>query len=90
VISHGFWPGTGSVAEPAFYAYAAPEPAGFKEARVAPEAAFYSKDFSEFILPYGAVRRASDPAGALKQFLDTTYEAGARLASWDRTELERS
>jgi hypothetical protein len=89
VISHGWWPGGGPVDEPAFYAYAAPEPEGFKAAQVAPPAAFYSTDFSEFILPYEAVRTASQPEAALYAFLRTTYDAGAALARWDREALER-
>ncbi|HMF99541.1 MAG TPA: DUF5996 family protein [Vicinamibacterales bacterium] len=89
VISHGFWPGGGAVAEPVFYAYAAPEPAGFKDAPVAPSAAFYSKDFNEFILPYEAVRTAASPADDLTAFLTSTYDAAATLAGWDRPNLER-
>ncbi len=89
VISAGFWPGSGAIAEPAFYAYAAPEPAGFKDAHVDPAAAFYSPDFSEFILKYDDVRRAVSPRDALLQFLQTTYDAGAALGSWNRAELER-
>jgi hypothetical protein len=89
VISHGWWPGGGPVDEPAYYAYAAPEPAGFKTARVEPGAAFYSQDFSEFILPYEAVRTAPSPEDALYAFLRTTYDAGATLGGWDRKELER-
>jgi Family of unknown function (DUF5996) len=89
VISHGFWPGSGAVPEPAFYAYAAPEPAGFKNASVRPAAAFYSADFSEFILPYEAVRKASSPETDLTAFLSSTYDAGADLAQWNRVELER-
>jgi hypothetical protein len=90
VISHGFWPGSGAVAEPAFYAYAAPEPAGFKKASVRPAAAFYSTDFNEFILPYDAVRRADAPDADLTAFLETTYDAAATLGGWDRAALERS
>jgi len=89
VISHGWWPGGGPVDEPAFYAYAAPEPAGFKTARVEPAAAFYSGDFSEFILPYETVRTAASPEAALYAFLRATYDAGAALAGWDRGALER-
>jgi hypothetical protein len=89
VISHGWWPGGGPVDEPAYYAYAAPEPAGFKTARVEPAAAFYSQDFSEFILPYEAVRTAASPEATLYSFLRTTYDAGAALAGWDRGRLER-
>ena len=89
VISHGFWPGGGAVAEPAFYAYAVPEPSGLKEAAVRPAAAFYSRDFNEFILPYEAVRLATSPADDLTAFLASTYEAAATLGGWPRAELER-
>jgi hypothetical protein len=89
VISHGWWPGGGPVNEPAFYAYAAPEPAGLKTAAIEPAAAFYSQDLSEFILPYEAVRRAANPEADLRAFLRTTYDAAARLAAWDRASLER-
>ena len=82
VISHGFWPGSGPIQEPAFYAYAAPEPAGFRDAAVQPRAAFYSKDLSEFILPYEAVRNSSLPESDLAAFLETTYNAGADLGKW--------
>jgi hypothetical protein len=90
VISHGFWPGGGPVKSAAFYAYAAPEPAGFKDAAVAPREAFYSRDLSEFLLPYDAVRTQPDPGKTLRSFLQATYDAGARLARWDRDSLERS
>ena len=89
VISHGFWPGGGAVTEPAFYAYAAPEPAGLKSAPVAPAAGFYSGELSEFLLPYDAVRRAADPARELTAFLESTYDRAADLAGWDRASLER-
>ncbi len=89
VISHGFWPGGGPVPEPVFYAYAAPEPAGFKRAAIRPAAAFYSAELSEFILPYEAVRTAASPAADLTAFLKSTYEAGADLARWNRADLER-
>jgi hypothetical protein len=89
VISHGFWPGSGAIQEPAFYAYAAPEPAGFKEASVQPGTAFYNKEMSEFILPYEAVRTSQSPERDLSLFLTTTYEAGATLGKWDRANLER-
>jgi Family of unknown function (DUF5996) len=90
VISHGFWPGGGAVPAAAFYAYAAPEPLGFKDAQVAPANALYSPELSEFILPYDAVRAQPDPAGTLRSFLQSTYEAGARLAQWDGGALERA
>jgi uncharacterized protein DUF5996 len=89
VISHGFWPGGGAVAEPAFYAYAAPEPAGLQDAPLRPAAAFYSRDFNEFILPYEAVRTAASPADDLTAFLTSTYEAAATLGGWNRADLER-
>jgi uncharacterized protein DUF5996 len=89
VISHGWWPGGGAVNDPAFYAYAAPEPNGFKKAAVKPAAAFYSKDFNEFILPYEPVRTAASPEDELRAFLDSTYDAGAKLGKWDRKALER-
>ena len=89
VISHGFWPGSGPVLEPAFYAYAVPEPAGFKEATVRPEAAFYHRDLGEFILPYEAVRTSASPDQALIDFVQTTYARAADLAGWDRPALER-
>ena len=89
VISHGFWLGSGVIQEPAFYAYAAPEPPGFNRAPVKPNAAFYSKDMSEFILPYEAVRTSGSPQADLNAFLESTYNAGADLGKWDRSTLER-
>ena len=90
VISHGWWPGGGPIDGPAFYAYAAPEPDGLKTAAIEPAAAYYSTELSEFILPYEAVRRAADPEADLRAFLRTTYDAAARLARWDRANLERT
>jgi len=89
VSSCGFWPGSGAVAYPAFYSYAYPEPAGFADAAVRPEGAFYSNDFREFILPYDVVRQSASPDDALLEFLQTTYDAAADLAGWDRIALER-
>lgn len=89
VISHGFWPGGGAVQSAAFYSYAAPEPPGLKEQVVRPAQAFYSKEMSEFLLPYDDVRQADAPEQALMEFLESTYDAGARLANWDRAALER-
>lgn len=89
VSSLGFWPGGGPVSEPVFYAYAYPEPEGFAAARVAPVDAFYNQDLGEFLLPYEAVRKASSPDSALLAFAQTTYEAAADLAHWDRGSLER-
>jgi uncharacterized protein DUF5996 len=89
VISHGWWPGGGTVLEPVFYAYAAPEPPGLKEAHVGPEAAYYHREMGEFLLPYDGVRRSASPDAAITEFIDSTYEAAARLAHWDRAALER-
>jgi hypothetical protein len=89
VISHGFWPGSGPVLEPSFYAYAVPEPSGLKDARVRPDAAYYHRELGEFILPYEAVRTASSPDAALVEFVDTTYAQASALAGWDRASLER-
>ena len=88
VISHGFWLG-GNGVEAMFYAYAAPEPAGFSESRIEPAAAFYSQDMKEFFLPYDAVRQSASPEHTLMDFLQSTYKAGAKLAKWDRKALER-
>jgi hypothetical protein len=89
VISHGFWPGTAPVLEPAFYAYAVPEPDGLKTARVQPDAAYYHRELNEFILPYEAVRTSSSPELAIAAFLDSTYQQAATLARWDRASLEQ-
>lgn len=91
VSSCGFWPGTrgGPVQEPAYYAYMAPEPAGYAEAVVLPAAATYNRKLGEFILPYEAVRTSADPDAMLLDFAQSTYEAGAHRAGWDRAALER-
>ena len=89
VISHGFWPGSGGILEPAFYAYAVPEPEGLKSARVRPDAAFYHREMGEFILPYDAVRRAASPAAEITAFIESTYDQAATLARWDRAALDR-
>ena len=90
VISAGFWPGGGEIKGAAFYAYAAPQPAGFAQQSVQPSAAFYHPNLHEFLLMYDDVRKAASPREALLSFLQSTYEAGANLAQWDRKELERS
>jgi hypothetical protein len=89
VSSCGFWPGAG-LGEPAFYAYAYPEPEGFKNYVVRPEEAYYNTDWGEFLLPYEAVRTASSPDDKLLAFLESTYEAAANLSNWNRVALERS
>jgi len=86
VISFGFWPGNGGYGKPAFYAYAAPEPEGFKEAAVKPASAFYSKEMGEFLLNYEDVRGVESPSDAILQFLESVYRAGS--GKWDRS-LER-
>ncbi len=88
VSSCGFWPGGGPVDYAAFYAYAYPEPAGFAQATVRPAEAFYSQDLREFILPYDVVRASPSPDETLLAFLQSTYEAAADLARWDRAALE--
>jgi hypothetical protein len=90
VSSCGFWPGSGAVPYPAFYSYAYPEPSGFREALVKPEAAFYSAELREFVLPYDAVREATSPDDSLLAFFQTTYEAAADLGGWGRESLERT
>ncbi len=89
VSSVGFWPGGGSILGPAFYSYTAPEPQGFKDQRVRPDAAFYDRQIGEFILMYDDVRKAKSPTASLLDFCQSTYEAGATLGNWDRTALER-
>ena len=89
VSSCGFWSGTAPIDYPAFYAYAYAQPAGFADARVGPEGAFYSKDFGEFVLPYDRVRTSSSPDETLLEFFQSTYAAAADLADWDRAALER-
>jgi hypothetical protein len=89
VISHGFWPGSPALPEAAFYAYAVPEPAGLKAARVEPAEAFYHPELNEFILPYEVVRQAADPDAVLAAFIDSTYEQAATMGGWDRAALER-
>lgn len=89
VSSAGFWPGAG-LGYPAFYSYAYPTPEGFKEASVKPEAAFFHEDLGEFILPYDAVREANSPDRVLLDFLQSTYEAAATLADWDRAALRQT
>ena len=86
VSSCGFWPG--GAAEGSFYSYAYPEPPGFAQHPVVPDAARYSADVGEFLLPYEAVRTAADPDRTLLDFLQSSYEAAAEHAGWDRAALE--
>jgi len=87
VSSAGFWSGGG--AEGVFYSYAYPEPDGFRTAAVEPAEAAWDDDLAEFVLPYEVVRTASDPDAVLLAFLQSTYEAAADAAAWDRPSLER-
>ncbi len=86
VSSAGFWAGGGPIDEAAFYAYAYPQPEGFAKAKVLPGAASYDAEFGEFILPYDAVRGSAEPEKTLLDFLESTYEAAARLGEWDRSQ----
>jgi hypothetical protein len=88
VCSAGFWPGGGAVNGPAFYSYTVPQPAGLAEAQVRPGGAIWKPELSEFILMYEDVRGADSPEDALREFLESTYNAGASLAKWDRQALE--
>jgi Family of unknown function (DUF5996) len=87
VSSAGFWPG-GNGVDASFYSYAYPEPSGFRDAPVRPSAASFSGALGEFLLPYDAVRKSADPEAALLGFLESTYEAAARSAKWERSALE--
>lgn len=89
VSSAGFWPGNAFFPQSAFYAYAYPEPLGYNAVTARPAAAYYHPELHEFILPYEAVRTAASPNHAVKEFLQSTYEAAATLANWDRASLER-
>ncbi len=90
VSSCGFWPGGAPIGYAAFYSYAYPEPDGFARAAVKPKDAFYSSELREFLLPYDSVRLAESPDDTLLDFLQSTYEAAANLAAWDRAALERA
>jgi uncharacterized protein DUF5996 len=89
VSSCGFWPGNGGFGRAAFYSYAYPAPAGFAEAQIAPDFAFFAPELGEFILPYDAVQTAAVPEDSVLAFLHATYEAAANLAHWNRAALER-
>jgi len=88
-ISVGFWPGGGSVPEPAFYAYARPEPPALPGAGIRPAAAYYSRELADFILPYAAVRASARPDEEVLDFYQSVYAAAADLAGWDRAALDR-
>ncbi len=86
--SAGFWPGGSGIDYAAFYSYAYPAPEGFKTSSVEPRSASFNEALGEFLLPYDAVRTASDPDVVLLAFLNSTYEAAARAGKWDRAALE--
>ena len=88
VISAGWWPGGGEMKDAAFYCYAAPEPPGFAKQKVRPEAAYYDPQLGEFLLMHEQVRTAASPTETLLDFLQSTYEAAAVAAKWDRDALE--
>jgi hypothetical protein len=88
VISAGWWPGTDELNASAFYCYAAPEPKGFKEHKIRPASGYYHAGIGEFVLPYDAASGAASPSAAVLDFLQSTYEAGAIAAQWDRDALE--
>jgi hypothetical protein len=90
VISHGFWPGGGDITSPAFYSYTAPAPPGLEREPIRPASASWNGQLGEFLLMYDDVRSASSPRECLLEFLQSTYEAGANLARWDRAALERA
>lgn len=88
-ISLGFWPGSGVVPEPAFYAYARPEPPGLADSAISPAGAYYERPLADFILPYEAVRGAPSPDVAVLEFYQSAYDGAATLARWDRAALDR-
>jgi hypothetical protein len=89
VSSAGFWPGGGAVMSPSFYSYAYPAPPGFSGAAVEPREAYFDAALGEFLLPYDVVQGNEDPDSTLLRFLQSTYEAAASMAHWDRAALER-
>jgi hypothetical protein len=89
VSSVGFWPGNEDTKGAVFYSYTVPEPQGFKESRVRPDAAFYQKQIGEFLVTYEDIRKAKSPSSSLLEFCQSTYETGANLGNWDRKSLER-
>lgn len=85
VMSFGFWPGNEAFPEAAFYSYHYPEPDGYKEAVLQPEAAYYHPELHEFLLPYKALLEEKDPGQKLREFLDSTFKAGTTLGNWEQT-----
>lgn len=89
VSSAGFWPGGGKIKGPTFYSYAYPTPSGLGEAAIEPASAYFDAEMAEFFVSYDAIRKSADPDVALLSFLQSTYDAAANLAHWDREKLER-
>jgi hypothetical protein len=89
VSSCGFWPGDRRLKNAIFYAYSAPSPPGLEGASVRPEAAYWDRQLGEFILKYDDARAAASPEESILDFCQSAYEAGAKLAQWDRENLER-
>jgi hypothetical protein len=89
VSSVGFWPGDNRLEKASFYAYAAPEPAGFRDAAVRPAAAYYHPTLGGFYLDYDELRSAADPEATLLDYCRSTYEPAAEKGGWDRSALER-
>lgn len=89
VSSAGFWPGGDAFPEPIFYAYAYPTPDGFGDAKILPEAAYWSSELGEFVLPLEAVRQADVPEDTLLDFLQSTFDAAADLGAWDLSVYQR-
>jgi Family of unknown function (DUF5996) len=89
VISCGFWPGDRRYKQPAFYSYTIPAPAGIEKEKVRPGGAYWDPQMGEFFLKYDDARTASSPGQAVLDFCQSTYEAGSKLAEWDRQALER-
>jgi hypothetical protein len=87
VSSLGFWPGNDAMPQPIFYSYAYPEPKGFAEAKIKPDAAFYNSQVKEFVLPYDAVRTSDSPDETLLEFARSAYDAASTLGNWDRAAL---
>lgn len=88
-ISVGFWPGSDAITEPAFYAYARPEPAALATTAIRPATAYYNRELADFILPYEAARGAPRPDDAVLEFYQSVYDVAADLARWDRAALDR-
>jgi hypothetical protein len=89
VSSCGFWPGDRRYKNPSFYGYSAPAPAGLGNEKIRPQAAYWDAQMGEFFLKYDDARAADSPDQAVLDFCRSTYEAGAKLAGWDRGNLER-